>query len=74
MKLDYLHPYYHLAPEKVSIYGIAVTLTRAAVPKTSTNDHHIRHKEWSEWSKLSGFSLQEWQKLLRAFGISACTC
>ncbi|MDZ7961747.1 MAG: hypothetical protein RMY34_28375 [Aulosira sp. DedQUE10] len=73
MKLDYLHPYYDPSPEKISIHCSAVTIARATVPETSTNDRHIKRKEWSEWSQVSGFSLQKWQKLLRTFGISACT-
>ncbi|OUL34222.1 hypothetical protein BV375_05070 [Nostoc sp. 106C] len=42
MKLYNLHPQYHLAPEKVSIYDSAVSLTTATVPETATNYHHRR--------------------------------
>ncbi|WP_143844945.1 hypothetical protein [Nostoc sp. T09] len=42
MKLYDLHPQYHLAPEKVSIYGSAVPITTATAPETATNYHHRR--------------------------------
>jgi hypothetical protein len=74
MKLDYLHPYYDQAPKKISICNSPITIARATVAETSANNHHIKRKQWRELSPVSGFGLQEWQKLLRTFGISTCTC
>ncbi|MBD2168295.1 hypothetical protein H6G04_28325 [Calothrix membranacea FACHB-236] len=58
MKVDYLHPYYDPAPEKISIYDSALTIARATVPETSTSDRYIKCQEWSQRSQVSSFGLQ----------------